>query len=59
MKIENIIPIFLEPWQFMPDRLEDGYIYISPSSEIAIHLCACGCGEKGLCGEGARETCGL
>ena len=30
----------------MPDKLEDGILYISYEFETAIHLCACGCGEK-------------
>lgn len=30
----------------MPDLLEEGVLYISLKYEIAIHLCACGCGNK-------------
>jgi hypothetical protein len=28
------------------DPLEDGVLYVSRRFELAIHLCACGCGEK-------------
>lgn len=31
--------------EFMPPKLEQGVIYVSDRFEIAIHLCACGCGE--------------
>lgn len=30
----------------MPDKLEEGILYISEKFELAIHLCACGCGGK-------------
>lgn len=32
--------------EFMPDVIEDGIIYVSDRFELAIHLCACGCGVK-------------
>lgn len=32
--------------KFIPDELENGLIYVSDEFQIAIHLCACGCGEK-------------
>jgi hypothetical protein len=31
---------------FIPDNLEQGYIYISLEYNTAIHKCACGCGEE-------------
>lgn len=31
---------------FIPDSLEHGVIYISEKYNVAIHLCACGCGGK-------------
>lgn len=30
--------------EVMPDDLENGVIYVSEKYQIAIHLCACGCG---------------
>lgn len=31
---------------YMPDNLEPGILYVSEEFDIAIHLCACGCGSK-------------
>ncbi len=28
----------------MPEKLENGFIYVSREFDLAIHLCACGCG---------------
>lgn len=30
----------------MPSTLESGVLYVSTEFEIAVHLCACGCGSK-------------
>lgn len=30
--------------ELMPEKLENGVIYVSEKYQIAIHLCACGCG---------------
>lgn len=43
MKVESIKPLIVE---FMPKELEEGILYYSPKFSLAIHLCACGCGEK-------------
>lgn len=32
----------------MPDQLENGVLYVSREFELAIHLCACGCGGEGV-----------
>jgi len=32
--------------EFMPATLEPGVLYVSREYEIAVHLCACGCGSK-------------
>ncbi len=32
--------------QFVPNVLEPGILYVSKEFEIAVHLCACGCGSK-------------
>jgi hypothetical protein len=40
MKIE------LRRVRFMPQLLDPGLLYVSEEFEIAIHLCACGCGTK-------------
>lgn len=43
MKIHQIRPQFSE---FIPDKLEEGVLYISERYKIASHKCACGCGEE-------------
>jgi hypothetical protein len=30
----------------MPDKLEEGILYVSAQYGTAIHKCCCGCGEK-------------
>lgn len=30
----------------IPHILEDGIIYVCFECQVAVHLCACGCGEK-------------
>lgn len=30
----------------MPSKLEEGILYVSLENQVAVHLCACGCGEK-------------
>jgi hypothetical protein len=42
-RLTFLIPEFV---QYMPERLVEGVLYISRQFEVAIHLCACGCGEK-------------
>lgn len=42
MKISELKTIECE---FIPDILENGFIYVSRKYQTAIHLCACGCGE--------------
>jgi len=32
--------------EFVPERLEEGVLYISHRYKTAIHKCACGCGEE-------------
>lgn len=36
----------LEFVELMPLALEEGVLYISMAHTVAIHKCACGCGEK-------------
>jgi len=43
MKADRLEHEFVE---LMPDVLKPGTLYISIEYTIAIHLCACGCGEK-------------
>lgn len=31
---------------FMPEKLSPGILYVSIEYRIAMHLCACGCGEE-------------
>ena len=30
----------------IPEKLEDGILYVSPPCRVALHNCACGCGEE-------------
>lgn len=30
----------------IPKHLEEGIIYVCLECQVAVHLCACGCGEK-------------
>lgn len=43
MRINEIRPEFVE---HIPHEVEEGVLYISKEYQIAIHLCACGCGGK-------------
>jgi len=36
----------LESVRYIPAQLEPGLLYVSKEFEIAVHLCACGCGTK-------------
>lgn len=40
---DSISPEFVE---FAPPELNDGVLYISMTYATAVHLCACGCGNK-------------
>lgn len=42
-KLHEIIPVYCDE---IPQDLEPGKLYISKKFEIAVHLCACGCGGK-------------
>lgn len=37
------MPVYVE---YMPEVKEQGILYISKRFELAIHLCACGCGMQ-------------
>jgi hypothetical protein len=41
--IAALKPEFVE---FIPEKLEDGFIYISEEYKTATHRCPCGCGNK-------------
>ena len=43
MRIKQIRPVFSE---FIPDKLEEGVLYISERYKTVLHKCACGCGEE-------------
>ena len=36
----------LERVHYMPKELKPGVLYVSEEFDIAMHLCACGCGSK-------------
>lgn len=41
--MNSLVPEFVE---FLPMNLEEGKLYISMKYCTAVHLCACGCGER-------------
>jgi hypothetical protein len=43
MKRASIAPEFVE---YIPPELDEGVLYVSIPYATAIHLCACGCGNK-------------
>ena len=43
MKTTELLPIYIN---LLPEIIEEGKVYISKEYGVAIHLCACGCGEK-------------
>ena len=43
MKIKKIRPEYVE---FIPERLEEGVLYISERYRTAVHKCCCGCGRE-------------
>ena len=45
MRISNLITIRTK---YIPHEIEGGYIYLSDEFNLAIHLCACGCGGKAV-----------
>lgn len=51
MKINELKPIFVD---LIPEKLEEGKIYISRQYQISVHLCACGCGEEVVLPIGGR-----
>lgn len=45
MKQTSIKPVFVD---IIPDRLEDGVLYICERYKTATHKCCCGCGEEAV-----------
>jgi hypothetical protein len=43
MKTTELKPEYCD---YIPDKLNEGVLYISTQFKIAIHLCACGCGGQ-------------
>lgn len=43
MKIRALKPSFVE---HLPEKLDDGLLYISEPFALAAHKCCCGCGEE-------------
>lgn len=52
IKIFEIKPAYSD---HIPEELKEGILYISEKYEVAIHLCACGCGGKTVTPLGAGE----
>ncbi len=43
MRSEQLLPEFVDA---MPERIEEGKLYVSIRFRTAAHLCACGCGSR-------------
>lgn len=43
MKIKRIRPEYVK---FIPERLDEGVLYISEQYRTAVHKCCCGCGQE-------------
>lgn len=52
-RIHTIEPVYVET---MPEPLDPGKLYISHKYELAIHLCACGCGGKAVTPIGKKDN---
>lgn len=46
MKMNDIKEFKTQFVEYMPNDIMHGILYISMKYSVAIHLCACGCGEK-------------
>lgn len=44
--MEKLFELKPEYVEFIPEKPEDGILYISERFGLAIHLCACGCRRK-------------
>ncbi|MGX7877301.1 DUF6527 family protein [Mesorhizobium sp. ORM6] len=42
-RVDCLTTVFVED---IPEQLEDGIIYVSRECHVALHNCACGCGEE-------------
>lgn len=42
-RIERLETVFVDT---IPEKLEDGILYVSEECSVALHNCACGCGEE-------------
>jgi hypothetical protein len=45
-KLHELTPLYF--FDEIPQEIEPGILYISERYKVAIHLCACGCGEKAV-----------
>ncbi len=52
VKINELTPEYSE---YIPNKKEEGILYISEKYKVAIHLCACGCGIQTVTPLGAGE----
>jgi putative component of toxin-antitoxin plasmid stabilization module len=43
MRQAELTPVFVDD---MPERLEEGRLYVSERHSLAMHLCCCGCREE-------------
>jgi hypothetical protein len=52
MRVDEFEPVYVD---LMPEKIEEGKLYISKEYKTAIHLCACGCKGKTVTPLGAKE----
>lgn len=56
MKLKSIVIRYTD---IIPEKLDNGFLYVSKEYQTAIHLCACGCGEKTVTPLGGPHGWGL
>ena len=42
-RVDRLVIVFTDE---IPETLEDGFLYVSRECRVALHNCACGCGEE-------------
>jgi hypothetical protein len=42
-RVDRLETVFMDE---IPETLEDGFLYVSQQCRVALHNCACGCGEE-------------
>src|SRR5271165_7625051 len=45
-RVGTVMKVEMQRVHYMPKELNPGVLYVSEEFDIAMHLCACGCGSK-------------